>query len=433
MKTRFQDGHPAYLRLYTLLREEILRGERQRGEKLPSRRELAKDHGLSVITVEHSLDLLIQEGYVETRPRSGYYVIYRETDGFARTSEKERTEEAAQREAAPESPAGEPGEPPEPAGTGETAWNGAGEQKEETFPFSALARTMRRVLTERGEDILKKTDNQGAPELRDAISRYLGRNREIHVNPRQILVGSGAEYLYGLVVELLGRERMFAIESPSYAKIRQVYEAKGVRCDQLPLGRHGIRSEALQRTEASVLHITPFRSFPSGVTATASKRREYLQWAEGEDRYIVEDDFESEFSLLRKPEETVFGRSSRENVIYLNTFSRTLSPSFRIGYMVLPERLIPLCQERVGFYSCTVPAFEQFVLAELLNSGDFERHINRIRRAKRRRESARDGQTARRTTGKPGEQPEKSARKVPGKARKSPEKPGKAGKNGKKG
>ena len=265
MKTRFQDGRPAYLRLYTLLREEILRGERQPGEKLPSRRELARDHGLSVITVEHSLDLLIQEGYVEARPKSGYYVIYRETDGFAGAAEPER-EKAADR----------PGDPPagtetEPGETDENPWTAAAAEHRdgETFPFSTLAKTMRRVLAERGEDILKKTDNPGAPELREAISRYLGRNREIHTDPRQIIVGSGAEYLYGLVVEMLGRERLFAIESPSYAKIRQVYEAKGVRCDQLPLGRHGIRTEALQRTEASVLHITPFRSFPSGVTATA--------------------------------------------------------------------------------------------------------------------------------------------------------------------
>lgn len=385
MKTRFQDGHPAYLRLYILLREEILRGDRQYGEKLPSRRELAREHGLSVITVEHSLDLLTQEGYVEARPKSGYYVIYRETDGFVRAAEQRRPE-------TPEtmSRAGTENEGGETAGGAEDgAWTDVtvNPRPEETFPFSTLARTMRRVLTERGEEILKKTDNPGAPELREAICRYLGRNREIHVQPGQILVGSGAEYLYGLVVELLGRNRVFAIEAPSYAKIRQVYEAKGVRCDQLPLGRNGIRTEALQRTEASVLHITPFRSFPSGVTATASKRREYLQWAESGERYIVEDDFESEFSLLRKPEETVFGQSRRGNVIYLNTFSRTLSPSFRIGYMVLPEPLVPLCRERVGFYSCTVPAFEQFVLADLLNSGDFERHINRIRRAKRRKEN----------------------------------------------
>ena len=137
-------------------------------------------------------------------------------------------------------------------------------------------------------------------------------------------------------------------------------------------------------TEATVLHITPYRSFPSGVTASASKRREYLRWAEAGDRYIVEDDFESEFSLLRKPEETVFARSRSQNVIYLNTFSRTVSPSLRVGYMVLPRKLLPVFEMRVGFYSCTVPAFEQYVLAELLEGGDFERHINRIRRAGRR-------------------------------------------------
>ena len=183
MKTRFQDGHPAYLRLYILLREEILRGDRQYGEKLPSRRELAREHGLSVITVEHSLDLLTQEGYVEARPKSGYYVIYRETDGFVRAAEQHRPE-------TPEtmSRAGTENEGGKTAGGAEDgAWTDVtvNPRPEETFPFSTLARTMRRVLTERGEEILKKTDNPGAPELREAICRYLGRNREIHVHPEQ--------------------------------------------------------------------------------------------------------------------------------------------------------------------------------------------------------------------------------------------------------
>ncbi len=362
------ERQPAYLRLYTLLREEILRGERRFGERLPSRRQLARDQGLSVVTVEHSLELLCQEGYVESRPKSGFFVIYRETDGFARTADPaERGEER-----------------PEEGETGAEATVPGISRSPEMFPFSTLAKTMRRTLAEQGERILLKTDNPGAMELREAISRYLGRNRGIHVRPEQIVVGSGAEYLYGLVAELLGRERLFGIESPGYAKIRQVYEARGVRCDLLPLGRQGIRSDALKRTEATVLHITPYRSFPSGVTASAGKRREYLVWADREDRFIVEDDFESEFSLLRKPEETVFARTQRDNVIYLNTFSRTLSPSFRVGYMALPERLLVRYRERAGFYSCTVPAFEQFVLAELLNSGDFERHINRVRRMQRR-------------------------------------------------
>ncbi len=348
---------PAYLALYEALRQEITDGAWPYGARLPSRRQLARDRGVSVITVEHSLELLCQEGYAESRPRSGFFVAYRAKDGFALPAAQ-----AAPRMAVPYAA-----------------------PTENSLPFPTLARTMRRVLSEYGEAILNKSPNPGCDELRQAIARYLARNRGIRADMQQIVIGSGAEYLYGLVVEMLGGSRVFAIESPSYEKIEQVYRARGVRCDLLPLGRDGIQSSALQSTQAQVLHITPFRSFPSGVTASASKRREYLEWAAQGDRYIVEDDFESEFSLLRKPEETVFARAEKENVIYLNTFSRTVSPSIRVGYMVLPPRLLSLFSQTVGFYSCPVPAFEQYVLASLLENGDFERHINRIRRMERKR------------------------------------------------
>ena len=352
MKTK----KPAYLTLYESLREEILSGVRPYGSRLPSRRILARDRGVSAITAEHSIELLCEEGYAESRPRSGCFVIYRETDGFTL-------------------PPAHPGHrsasiPPAPV--------------RNAFPFPSLARTMRRVLTEYGEEILVRPPNTGCPELREALRSYLARNRGIRVQTDQIIIGAGAEYLYGLTVELLGSSRIYGIEAPSYQKIEQVYRSRGVRVDFCPLGKDGILSESLRTTQASVLHVTPFRSFPSGVTATVSKRREYLLWASEPDRYIVEDDYESEFSLLRKPEETLFAGAPRQNVIYLNTFSRTVSPSFRVGYMVLPRALLPVFELRVGFYSCTVPAFEQFVLAELISSGDFERHINRIRRSERK-------------------------------------------------
>ena len=347
---------PAYLALYESLREEILSGIRPFGSRLPSRRILARDRGVSTVTAEHSLELLCEEGYAEPRPRSGCYVIYREEDGFSQPSVR------PEHRTAPVPPA--PGR--------------------DCFPFPTLARVMRRVLTEYGEEILVRTPNTGCVELREALCRYLARNRGIRVQADQIIIGAGAEYLYGLVVELLGSSRIYGIEAPSYQKIEQVYRSRGVQVDYCPLGKEGILSEALRTTKASVLHVTPFRSFPSGVTATASKRREYLRWIEGADRFIVEDDYESEFSLLRKPEETLFAGASRQNVIYLNTFSRTVSPSFRVGYMVLPRVLLPVFELRVGFYSCTVPAFEQYVLAELIAGGEFERHINRIRRNERR-------------------------------------------------
>ena len=347
---------PAYLTLYESLREEIISGVRPFGSRLPSRRELARERGVSAVTAEHSVELLCEEGYAEPRPRSGCYVVYRESDGFVQPSVR------PDHRLSPAAPA--PGR--------------------NTFPFPTLAKIMRRVLSEYGEEILVRPPHTGCKELREALSSYLARNRGIRVQPEQIVIGAGAEYLYGLVVELLGSGRIYGIESPSYQKIEQVYRSRGVQVESCPLGKDGILSETLRNTSASVLHITPFRSFPSGVTATASKRREYLLWADDPDRYIVEDDYESEFSLLRKPEETLFAGTDRQNVIYLNTFSRTVSPSFRVGYMVLPPALLPVFESRVGFYSCTVPAFEQYVLAELISGGEFERHINRIRRRERR-------------------------------------------------
>ena len=200
----------------------------------------------------------------------------------------------------------------------------------------------------------------------------------------QIVIGSGAEYLYGLIIELLGRNRTYGIEYPSYKKIEQVYRACEISYEALRLSGDGIDSLALANTKASVLHTTPYRSYPTGVSASASKRHEYIRWSNAEERYIIEDDFESEFSVSTKPEDTLFSLSDNDNVIYLNTFSQTISPSLRIGYMVLPQKLVGDFDRRLGFYSCTVPTFEQFVIARLLQNGDFERHINKVRRSKRK-------------------------------------------------
>lgn len=357
-------GIPAYRQLYELLRADITAGAYPYGSKAPSKRLLAEELGLSLATVEHAYQLLCEEGYIEPRERSGYFVSFLADGSFAPPGE------------------GFSGSPLPPAPVSQA----------ESFPFSVLAKTMRGVLSSYGETILVKTPNSGCEALRSAISQYLSRSRGITARPAQIVIGSGAEYLYGLIVKMLGRERIYGLEDPGYARIKEVYQAEGAKCEMLPLGPSGIDSAALAATGAAVLHITPYRSYPSGVTATASKRHEYIRWASQEGRCIIEDDFESEFSVSGKPEETLFALAAREkaaDVIYLNTFTRTISPSVRMGYMVLPEALLPLYEKTVGFYSCTVPAFEQYVLAALISGGDFERHINRVRR-KKRRESGQD-------------------------------------------
>ena len=343
----------AYLQLYHALRRDIVAGVYPRGSKLPSKRLLAESTGVSLVTAEHAYAILCDEGYLEARPRSGYFVAYQAGDCF-------------------------PGAEAAPA---ETAPRRAGE---DGFPFSVLARTMRRVLSDCGEALLVKSPNNGCAALRQAVADYLARSRGIRVRAGQIVIGSGAEYLYGLIVQLLGRERVYGVESPCYEKIRRVYEAQGVRWDALRLGPDGIRTAELRRTEATVLHVTPFRSFPSGVTASAGKRAEYIRWASERAGFIVEDDFDSEFSLSSKAEDTVFSLEPERTVIYLNTFSKTVAPSIRVGYMVLPPALTERFEQAAGFYSCTVPLFEQYVLSELLRSGDFERHLNRVRRKRRR-------------------------------------------------
>ena len=257
-------------------------------------------------------------------------------------------------------------------------------QTDTPFPFSVLARTMRKVLTDYGQEILSPSPNHGCPQLRGAIASYLARSHGIAVRPEQIIIGSGAEYLYTLIAQLMGQEHIFALESPSYAKIQRVYEASGVHCDLLTLGSDGIHSSELKRTQATILHVTPFNSFPSGITASASKRREYLLWAQQRKGYIIEDNYDSELTVSRKKEDPLFSLPDADRVIYLNTFSRTIAPSIRVGYMLLPQTLMDPFEEILGFYSCTVPLFEQYVLAELLDSGDFERHINRVRRARRK-------------------------------------------------
>lgn len=351
-----KEKRPVYMQLYTQIRDDIVNGIYPYNSKLPSKRSLAEETDVSTITVEHAYGLLCDEGYVESKERSGYIVCFRKADGFASMASTAHTYHQAVE----------------------------GNHSYPDFSLSILSKTMRRVLTEHGDLLLEKSPNYGCTELREAIKQYLARNRGISVDLEQIVVGSGSEYLYGLIVELFGRNRVFAIESPSYKKIEQVYKATEIRYELLPLTHTGIESKALADSSANILHTTPYRSYPSGVTATASKRHEYVRWASENDRYIIEDDFESEFSVSTKPTETLFALSKHDNVIYLNTFSKTISPSLRIGYMVIPKHLVNVYEEKLGFYSCTVPTFMQYVLTELLNNGDFERHINRVRRKMRK-------------------------------------------------
>ena len=338
----------AYRAVYEDLRQKIVAGDYPAGTKLPSKRQTAADYGISIITAEHAYALLCDEGYAEARERSGFYSSYREKDRF---------------------PVGERRTSPPPAVS----------RGELEFPYSVYAKTVRRVLSDYEGILYEKSPAGGLPLLRSVLAEYLGRSRGIRTSPANIILGSGSEYLYTVLPILLGRERIWAVEKPSYGQILRIYRAAGLICEELPLGENGIDSASLENSRAGVLHITPYRSYPSMVTATASKRHEYLRWARQRDGWLVEDDVESEFAPHVRPTETLFSLDG-SRVLYMNSFSKTLFPSLRAAYMVLPDPLLPVWEERIGFLSCPVPVLEQCVLAELIGGGDFERHLNRTRR-----------------------------------------------------
>ncbi len=338
-----------YYQLYQGLKTKILAGEFD--QKLPSKRIMADKSGCSLITVQRAYAMLEDEGYVAAHERKGYYVCRIDA---AVPSRKVR---------------GSISYLDEPQG-------GAPQD----FEYSVWFKTVRKVISEKGERLFLKAPNQGCAVLRNAIADYLHRYRGMPAQPKCIVIGSGAEQLYQTVVQILGREKIFGIEDPSYAKIRSVYDSVGAQVYPLTMGTDGIESEALENGGFDVLHVTPFHSYPSGVTTSIGKRYEYLKWAERTGNYIVEDDFDSEFFMPGHPIESLYALERTPSVIYINTFSKSLSPSMRIGYMILPEQLLEAYQKTAGQFSCSVPVMDQYILAEFIENGSFERHLNHMRR-----------------------------------------------------
>ena len=360
--------------LYRCIREDILSGRLTAGEKLPSKRALAEHLQTAVSTVENAYAQLAAEGYIHTREKSGCFVAAVETPQHE-PAEAART-------------AQERGGPPR----AEREWLldlHSGGSGTEGFPFSVWARLMRRALGERGEALLRATPPNGAEELRAALARQLYRYRGITAAPEQIVVGAGTEYLYNLIVQLLGREVVYGAEDPGYSKAARVYALGGARTAPVRVDGGGVSLQELEASGAQVLHTSPNHQFPTGAVTPIGRRQSLLHWAEAQEgRYIIEDDYDSEFRFTGRPIPTLKSIDRAGRVLYVNTFSRTLAPSLRISYLVLPEGLLARYRERLGFYSCTVPAMEQYTLSPFLDDGYFEAHVNRMRNFYRARRDA---------------------------------------------
>lgn len=358
-KLKKSPGIPLYEALYRCIRQDILDGKLRPGEKLPSKRALAQHLELGKITVEAAYVQLLSEGYICSRERVGFFV------------------EAVERPAPvrPQSPRVKAAEAPSLPLLDLTA-NGTGH-----FPFTVWSRLQREVILDYDRQLLLPLPNQGIPELRSAIAGHLAAFRGMTVNPENILIGAGTDFLYNLLIQLLGRDKTYAVEEPGYGKIRRIYAANGVDCISVPMDEQGVRPGALQK--AQVLHISPTHHFPTGLVTPLSRRQELLSWA-GSTGWIIEDDYDSEFRFTGHPLSALQSMAP-ERVIYINSFSKSLAPSIRISYVVLPETLMEQFRSRLGFYGCTVPSFEQYTLARFLSGGHFEKHINRMRRFYQRR------------------------------------------------
>lgn len=351
-----------YEYLYAMIRADIRNGTLREEDKLPSKRSLAQHLKISVITVQNAYAQLALEGYIRSVEKRGYYVCAPEMPEQSISAVYQATDSQKVQD----------------NNYIDFMRNSVNPQK---FPFSVWAKLMRQVLSERQEYLLNSIPNKGVWELRQAIAEHLHAFRGINISPEQVIIGSGTEYLYGMLVKLLGSEKIFALENPGYRKIGQIYNSSGVKYTLVNIDQEGLNVDELEQSGASIVHISPAHNFPTGIVTSGKRRREILDWAGREEqRYIIEDDYDSELRLQGSPLPTLQSIDGQQRVIYMNTFTKTLAPSIRISYMLLPPSLLELYEKKLGFYSCTVPSFEQYALAKFIAQGYFERHIYRMRK-----------------------------------------------------
>ena len=361
-----ESNGPLYKSLYQFIREDIQSGKLKSNEKLPSKRTLARNLGISTISIENAYDQLICEGYIYSLPKRGYFVAEIENINELKPKSVPKSEAKINiHERGKES---------------DLFDFSSNRVEKENFPFSIWAKILREIISQNESQLLEVSPCGGVRELREAIANHLESFRGMSVNPDQIIVGAGTEYLYGLLTKLLGNDKTYCIENPGYKKLKKIYESNGAKCLAVDMDEQGLSIEKLRTANGQIAHISPTHHFPTGICMPASRRYEMLAWAnESEENYIIEDDYDSEFRLKGKPLPPLFSLDIFGKVIYMNTFSKSLASTIRISYMILPEKLANLFYQKLAFYSCTVSTFEQYTLASFISKGFFEKHINRMR------------------------------------------------------
>lgn len=351
-----------YEYLYNCIKNDIINGNLPPHTKLPSKRVFASNNGISIVTVESTYGQLMAEGYIYSKNRSGFFVS------------------PIQSIVPKKLPYSLPMFPTEDTAESNTINLVSNHTNPNNFPFSIWAKLSKKTLNEQKHNLLVPPPAGGVMQLRCAIAKHLLDFRGIHVSPNQIIIGAGSEYLYGLIVQLLGRNLVYGLENPGSKKIKNIYQSLGVKVVPLKMDGEGVILDAKNLAIPDIIQLSPSHHFPTGVVTSISRRYGLLQWAnESSSRYILEDDYDSEFRLQGMPIPSLFSMDTTDKVIYLNTFTKSLASTIRISYMILPESLLDLYYKKLGFYACTVSNFEQYTLEAFISGNYFEKHINRMR------------------------------------------------------
>lgn len=357
-----RNGKPLYSQIYEQIKKQIQMGDLPQKTKLPSARKLAAYLEISRNTVDFAYGQLEAEGYIESRPRSGFYVCQVEELAVLDIPvEIEETESEDQKAEMPYDFS--------PSGT-----------DMEYFPYHVWRKLLKEIMINDNSELFQKGDPQGDFELRRSIMYYLRQSRGVHVHANQIIIGAGMENLLFLLRQTFGERRVVGIENPVYTNACGILRELGFQLRPVSMDQSGLNVAKLRETDADLAYVTPAHQYPTGVVMPAGRRGQLLRWArEKEERYIIEDDYDSEFRYYGKPIPALQGLDQSGKVIYIGTFSKAIAPAIRVGYMVLPPNLLEQYRKNVTAFSCSVSRIDQKVLTFFLAEGHFERHLNRMR------------------------------------------------------
>lgn len=363
-----------YEQIYEYIRNEIREGKLHCNERLPSTRLLASQLQIARSTVEQAYEQLVSEGYIEARPYQGFFVCDVEELFSMQPVGDAKRQVAVCKEGMTEDGAG--------VDASQVRYDFSPHGVEMSgFPFDTWKRMHKKVLLDRQEDILRPGDHQGDYELRCTLSHYLRFFRGVNCQPEQIIIGAGNDYLLLLLEKILGRGKRIAMENATYLRAYHIFKSGGHRIGIAGCDGAGMLVSELERLQAEIAYVMPTHQFPKGTVMPVGRRSELLAWAGAkEGRYIIEDDYDSEFRYRGKPIPALQSLDVQGKVIHMGTFSKSVAPAIRMGYLVLPHGLCQRYKENCSFFSSTVSRIEQAVLNEFIRSGSFERHLNKMRK-----------------------------------------------------